>query len=149
MTKRLILFIILSALAVPAQAAVSFVGALVVTAATAGCQSWAKGDTRISKYQPFIAGGQDMLLFELSTYAGVAYSLSAPLTAAFQPAVASFVNASLGVWNGSQIRVSSQVPTTIVGATRYVFLRGQIKNPAHDAGGNSCTITFEGAYVRE
>ena len=138
-----------------ASAETVFSGIIRVTAATPQCEFFNEegGRTFTSRFHPRIAGNADFtgLSFIQPLYA-IGYSLEgASFTNAFQ------VVRSGGVgWGetytytpGSAIKITSMTPPTLTASTPQVLLRGQVRRPEDDPGGNLCIITFIGSYVLE
>lgn len=134
-----------------AQAEILFRGHAVVTAVTPQCTDFDVGNQNQSRYHPPTVGGNDDFtgITFLSSHSGHGYTIDGALTAGFKNAEAGGLGWSNYDWTGSQAKQIARTPATITAATRFVFLKAQLRAPRDDDGGALCIITFEAAYTRE
>ena len=141
-----------AALALPASAsAVEFRGSLMITEVTpAGLCNTAGynvGDHMIARFRP--AGltdngaGTRIALFQQTS--GSLYALqNGKFVSTFKSVQGTGLGSTVTTF-GSEIKVTTQSPSTPTNSTTFVSLIGQIRNPDGTAG---CTITFRAALAK-
>jgi hypothetical protein len=128
-------------------ATVEFTGSFIITAVSAGCAGeWFVGDEGLARFTPRNLGdnGSNTRFSVFFRTFAFNHTLGSNLTSTFKVVNGTQIGRGASTFT-SEMRVTSQSPSTITATTNFVTLVGQVKDLTDVTG---CTVTFRSGLAR-